>query len=426
MINLSSCGGSSIPTTEDSSQLKKFHETFFKNGDDAIREDNLSLYVDYSTCISLGQNSPFFQALVPSWVNSAKEYYSIKGEKIQKEEGRTFDLLRNINEVNYADLKTALNTMADSKTESVLLTDGEYFQHSIAKGNINNPFMADALKTWLEKGHDVYIFSEPYSESYKGKNYNKKRFYIIFTDIRLKGNIYDRLVQTVDFSHYPNVKLFHLSADHPSLFANGNSSKPNVNLNATVKGYGSYEIQEWPIDWESIQTIIVNAVDPNKGTPLINGDSFTGGIKVDKNGFGGYKISDISIKVYNINQEYSNFCNGNKSKFSLTEYPNFIKVDENEFKRHGIINLHFDTNNFDPSILDGSPYNYFKIDICVANAQNIFNLYENMFTFESIDMPGEQNVSVEESVKQCLADPDIQSRICNCPLYSIYVQSPKF
>ena len=53
--------------------------------------------------------------------------------------------------------------MADLDGESVLLTDGEYFQPSIAKGNVNNPYMASALKKWLLKGHDVFVLSEPYA-----------------------------------------------------------------------------------------------------------------------------------------------------------------------------------------------------------------------------------------------------------------------
>ena len=46
-----------------------------------------------------------------------------------------------------------------------------------------------------------------------------------------------------------------------------------------------------------------------------------------------------------------------------------------------------------------------------------------MFTFDSIDMPGNQNVSVAASVEQCLTDPDIKAMISTCPVYTIYVKS---
>ena len=126
--------------------LEKFHSAYFMKGINSIKCDNLALYVDYSTCTATGQNSPFFQALIPCWVNAAKDYYSIKGSVITKEEDNTYSLLRSINEVNFADIRTAINRMSKSDSESVLLTDGEYYMPSIAKGNVNNPYMADAFK----------------------------------------------------------------------------------------------------------------------------------------------------------------------------------------------------------------------------------------------------------------------------------------
>ena len=425
-----------IPTDDGgkySTYIEEFHYANFFKGIDAIESGNLSLYVDYSTCNVLGQNSAFYQALVPSWTAATKNYYSIKGEEIVKEEGPTFDLLRTIQEVNYADLKSAVDQMANSNSESVLLTDGEFYQQSIAKGNINNPYMASALKTWLQKGHDIFVFSEPYVEPYKGQSYDKKRFYIIFTDVRLRDNIYDRIIQTVKLQNFPDVEMFHLSADHPSLAAEGTSTKPNENLGADVKGFGSFEAQEWQIDWKNgIEPLIVYAVNPQTGSPLPDGESFTGGLKVDRNSFGGYRITDVAAKVYNINQEFTDFCAAKqagekyKADITLTPMDNFIKLDDKEFQKHGIINLYFDGQMYTPDpVLNGSPYNFIKIDICVSVVQDMFSQFAHQFEFESIDMPGQTNTSVAESIKQCLADPDIKTMISTCPIYSIYIKAPE-
>ena len=413
--------------------IEEFHYSNFFKDVDAIGQGNLSLYVDYSACNVLGQNSAFYQTLVPSWVAAAKNYYSIKGGQITKEEGSTFNLLLSIQEVNFADLKSAVEQMANSNSESVLLTDGEYFQPSIAKGNINNPYMADALKTWLKKGHDIFVFSEPYVEPYKGQMFNKKRFYIIFTDVRLRDNIYDRIMQTAKLQNFQQVEMFHLSADHPSLSAEGTSTKVNVNLSADVKGFGSFEAQEWPIDWKNgIEPLIVNAVNPQTGEALPNGESFAGGLKVDRNSFGGYRISDITTKVYNINQEFTDFCAAKqagekyKAGMALTPLDNFIKIDDKEFQKHGIINLFFDSKMYTPdSVLNGSPYNFTKVDICVSGVQDMFSQFAHQFEFDSIDMPGQTNTSVAESIKQCLADPDIKTMISTCPIYTIYIKTPE-
>lgn len=395
--------------------------------------DDLSLYVDYSTCIAMGQNSQFFQALVPSWTNATKKYYSIEGNNIiQHSPDSTYSLLRTIHEVNYADIKNAIGKMANSNSESVLLTDGEYYQPNIAQGNINNPYMADALKTWLKKGHDIFILSEPYQEPNNGKIYNKKRFYIIFTDTRFRGNIYSRIIQTVDFSRFPSVETFHLSADHPNLFStNGTTTVPNESLNATVTpGQGAFEVQDWPIDWEKgIEPLIVNAIDPNTGATLPDGQAFTSGLKLDRNAFGGYRITDVVVRPYNINVEYTNFYDAleNKTRPEKSINPalceNFMKVDEKEFQRHGVINLHFDTQMYNPGCLNGTPFNYTKVDICVSKVEPLFAQHKDMFTFESIDMPGQNNVSVAASVEQCLTDPTIKDMISNCPIYTIYIKS---
>ena len=107
---LNSCKSYTPTTSTDGyvENLDKFHSAYFMQGIDGIKYDNLALYVDCSTCIAMGQQSPFFQSLIPCWVNATKEYYSIKGSEIVKEDDDTFSLLRSIKEVNYADLKTAV------------------------------------------------------------------------------------------------------------------------------------------------------------------------------------------------------------------------------------------------------------------------------------------------------------------------------
>lgn len=432
-----SCGlfSDNIPTDDQGKffeYISDFHNTFFQPGIDAIKSNDLSLYVDYSTCNVLGQNSPFYQALIPSWVDATKHFYSIKGDVINEEQGNTFSLLRSIQDCNYADLVSAIEKMAASNGESVLLTDGEYFQPTIAKDSPNNPYMSNALKIWLKKGHDVFVFAEPYKESYNGNIFNKKRFYIIFTDVRLRDNIYDRIMQTTKLQQFPEVEMFHLSADHPSLAAKDEYSKPNDNLSAEVKGFGSFEAQEWNIDWEDgIEPLLVYAVNPETGNSLPNGESFTGGIKVDRNSFGGYRITDVVAKVYNINQEFSDFCSSKASGQKiggkhdpLPEQNYFAKVDEKEFSKHGVINLYFEASQFAPDlVLNGEPYNYTKIDICISKVQDMFSQYSHIFEFESIVVPGQKNTSVSESIKQCLADPDIKGMITSCPIYSIYIKS---
>lgn len=428
---------SGVQTPDNIKYMEEFHEQYFGTIVDPLEKDNLTLYVDYSTCMALGQHSSFFNALTPSFVDATKTYFSIEGKNIVEHDAdSTYTLLRTINETNYADLKTAADKMAVSKSESVLLTDGEYYQPNAAKGGIVNPYLTPALKKWLLRGHDVYMISEPYQEVNNGNTYNKKRFYILFTDKRLLGNIYDRIIQSSKLEDFPECEVFHLSADHPSLYGNENMSHSTINpsLTSQTKGFGTYETQDWQITWkDAIEPMIVYAVNPKTGEPLPNGDYIAKGIKVDRNSLGAFRIENVSTKVYNINDPYFNFCNEKEAKVKPTfdkstidsyDIGNFIMIDNEEFKRHGNVVLYFDPMSYAPKqLLNGYPFNYLKVDICVDNVKPIFSQYEDKFTFESIDRPGEVNESVAASIKQCMTDPDIQTMVKKAPIYSIYIKS---
>lgn len=418
----------------DDKYLSDFHNKYFQyTGNESIlNENDLSLFVDYSTCITLGQHSPFFQSLVPSFVAATKHYYSIKGDKIVEEQNiNVFQALSNIVEVNYADLKQAANLIVNGNSEGVLLTDGEYYQKNIAGGGISDPYMANAFKQWLKKGHDIYILAEPYLEG--PQKYNKKRFYFLFTDRRLEENIYKRICETTKLENYPDVEMFHLSASHPTIMAENGKSKINEIISASNKNYGLYEIQDWPVDWKTIEGYIMGAVDESTGEPLQYGNPVISGLSVDRNSYGGFRISDISIKVYDINADYYNFYTGteaptglNLSSISLTESVNAFVYDKEEFNKHGNINIYFDVPMWNPSFLSSKPFNFTKIDINVSDVENVFDNYEEMFNFDAIGLPGKQNTSVSESVKQALFDKDIQNMMKNANLYTIYIKSNKY
>ena len=219
---LASCN-KDITTPDDTKYLAEFHLANFEPNEKYLQENKLNLFVDYSTCNYLGQNSQFFQDIEASLVNMASAYYSIKGDQIRQEHDDVYTLLRNIEEVNYAELAKAAQMMADDNCESVMITDGEYYTPSTAKGHDNDPYLADAFKKWILRGYDIHIISEPYVEPYNGQSFNKKRFYIMFTDDRMQNNIYERVRRTVDFTQFPDVDEFHISASHPKLKGNGNN-----------------------------------------------------------------------------------------------------------------------------------------------------------------------------------------------------------
>lgn len=423
------------PTPEDARYLSDFHRAYFGTRDKGLQKDRLALYVDYSTCIATGQNSQFFQAMSAPLIDRASDYFAIKGSDIQGIDitaaGGTYSLLRNIVEVDYAQLDKAVRMAADGQMEAVVLTDGEFYTPSIAKGHDNDPYMAAALRTWLLKGHDVHIFSEPYTEMRGGQAFQKKRFYIVFTDDRLEGNIYERIIRTVDLESYPDVDEFHLSAGHPRLAGteDGCTWQSEV-LDSHIQGYGDYEVADWSgCDWGTIEEELVGGTDEETGEPLAAGKPVVS-LTVDKNSFGCYRIKSVGVKVWNINSEYNDFYTAKAEGAAVpkldapqAEIDHFMAIDDKEFDRHGKANISFDSEWFDPSALNGSPYNYLMIRLYVKELSDLFARHEDKFAFESISQPGTKNVSVASSIRQCISDPEVLDRLRGQTIYTIYVKS---
>lgn len=326
---------------------------------------------------------------------------------------------------------TAAKNIVEGRSEGVLLTDGEFYEPTVAKSHVNDPYLKDVFSEWLKKGHDIYVIAEPYKEPYNGNVYDKKRFYFLFTDSRVPNNIYDRITQCVDLKNYPDVDIYHMSVSHPTIMAEGTHSTPDTSLAASIKGYGDFEIQEWNIDWNSIQDIFLNANVDENGNPLPNGKPVISGLKINRNSFGCFRIKDIALKVYDVNEPYAELYVNKDGGMKLAkmqtpsqETTNFFILDENEFKAHSMINISLDPA-FNEACLDGTPYNYTKVDICVNGVDYVFDNYSSMFDFQSIDVPGQTNSSVTESIKQCLTDPAIKKMMNNALIYTIYIKSNK-
>lgn len=431
---LTGCGGGT-PTPESADKLAEFHEFYFEKQNEKLNPNALALYVDYSNCIAEGQHSRFFQAFEPSLTASAKQYFAVKGKNIEPHAAdSTYALLRTIENVPFADLKTAAERIANGNTEGVLLTDGEYYEPTVTKGNDNNPYLAEAFKTWLKKGHDIFIFVEPYEELVGARSVQKKRFYFLFTDQRLPDNIYNRVKQSVRLEDFPGTSEFHFSVHAPFLYSpDGKGMQPDELLSAkVVKTAGNYEVQDWEAGWEDdIEPILVNGED-EEGKKLENGKPFETGLRVDRNSLGGYRIDRLTAKVSNVNQPYTDFCTAKEEKvqpekeIEPAECEGFVKVDDKKFSANGIVELTFAGDLYNPDeALDGDPFNYTKIDLFATDISPMTNVYLPLFTFESLTHPGEQNVSVGASIEQCLINPEIKERILKTPIYTLYIKSNK-
>ena len=74
-------------------------------------------------------------------------------------------------------------------------------------------------------------------------------------------------------------------------------------------------------------------------------------------------------------------------------------------------------------VLTGEPFNYFMVQIFVNRLETVFAEQKSLFDFQSIDLPGQDNVSVSASIEQCLVDPEIKEMIMQRPIYTVFVKA---
>ena len=436
----------------DTEYIEEFHQVYFGDKKVPLKTGELKLYVDYSTCVSqaMSDGSTIYKDMLPI-LQRAKEYYSIKGSNITLESSISsgediYNELCNISEIDYADLPTAAEKIANGNSEAILVTDGEYYQQNKAKSHDNSPYLRRALKKWLGLGREIYIYCEPYVETYRGQTYNKKRFYFVFTDSEVRGNVYDIIENQIpNIEKRADVLQYHLTASHSLLSPEGqeNASVPNENLSATIlEACGYYEVQDWSqLSWKNIKKYIIGAEEDESGNILKNGEAIISGLNIDRNTKGScFRIDDVYLEVSNITPLYQQYCeakNGGQKPLQIAlENPigdlkkyrmnNFMILDQKEFTRTGKIIVFFDKDNFDPTNLLSNSSNLLKIDIKVRQFTNAFknnNEARSRFEFEVLGKNGQINQSVVQSIDAVLAERDIRDMMKDRTLYTIYIFS---
>lgn len=405
-----------------------------------ILSDTIDLYVDYSTCVAEAMNSSYYRTVHPVIVDSNPNYYSIKGAQIKFETNNrqaVYQLLNTVREVNYADIKGAAKRIVEGNNHAVLITDGEYYQRKVGVlDSQTNPYLADEFRKWLNRGLDIYIYSEPYLESGK---YNKFRYYFFFTDDNVDNNIQDRFQRSVPAQN--NVKAFHLTSKYPTISKSvdypiiNQSLSPNTALECN--GY-KYDVQEYYTEWDDIYKYILDNAYDDKGNHIENGDYLVRGLFLDNNQYDGFRIKDLSINVTNVGEAFINWLSEKQfaeevedksavlPKAGAIASNNLLTYDKKLFNETGEIAIMLDKENkFEGLSTEG---NLLKIDITANIVTENFtqnNDINGNFQWYSITNNNQLNTSIYESIRMVVLDPSMNpsGNNQNKILYTIYVST---
>ena len=408
-------------TPEDEEYLYDFHNHYTPTCSHQLLPDSMALYVDYtSTLVMKAQLRFYWHVMKNIIVRKTKRYYAIKGQEITRTAGDVTELLRAVSNYENPDLKGALDRIVNGDTEAMLLTDGEQLDQK-------EPFLKEAFKKWLMKGHDIYIISDPYNDP--KTQARRFMFYILFYDAENPLNIADYTIRAARLNQFPRVKRMKLSITPKVRGFHGGHSDPNSYVQAIVTRKGNMEVQEWNTDWEDkIERFILHAKD-NHGEEMPNGAVLLEGLQLDKSSITGVTITGVTAKAYNINELYTDYYTQRRAEQEVDSLPdwdacdNFILLNQDLFKRNANLQVFFDRQNWNPEFLTGKPYNYFKIAFFVTEMEEHLEKFRDQLVFDDIINKGELNESVFESVKQTIEDPEIIQFLADTPFYAIYVKA---
>lgn len=207
------------------------------------------LYIDHSTCvIDARQNSKVFKALMGQLGLYSDTLCLIKGavfEKIPNTDKKptSTDVYNAINaigkDIPFTNIGQAVKNICESNTQAILITDCEYFDQN-GRNQDGFPYFSGSFKEWIKKGHSIYTIVEPYKENFKGKMFDKKRFYFIFSDDKMEAPISQNILNEVKPLLQDSVcKLFKLT--NSDISVKHNKDMVAENLTFTVDDLQGFE-----------------------------------------------------------------------------------------------------------------------------------------------------------------------------------------
>lgn len=419
-----SCGGQRV---EDLENIGSLHKASLKTKSNHLITENgmggvtVDLYIDYSDCMITATNSPYYTSVQPAIIACNPNYYSIKGNDITFETNdkmKVHQLLNTIKNVDYSNIKGAVDSIIANKHEAILITDGEFYQKGIG-ANLNNPYLADEFKQWLSMGFDIYVYSEPYE--YAGVT--KNRYYMLFTDHKLKNNI--QQIFSRNAPKQDDVKMVHLYSGLPAVKVKKDGVQFNEQLliteDAKIDPALSYECHTMDAGWNDVYDYVLKATDDD-GNPFKGGDFFLKGLSVNVTDEDAYRPSRLEVKCYEISDLYLGYDAKNKTVALPAPMKNMFVLDEDAWKKGEIVvKLHPD---FDGTSLTGAEGNLLRIDICVKQSKENFTENPEIGGKFQFDSQWGFNTSVYESLKQTLLDPAISPENSGNPvIYTIYLST---
>ena len=382
-------------------------------------QSQINLFIDYSTCMADAvTSSEFFSQIRPRITGMNPTLYGIKGNNIDliSSDNVTVNVeLNKITEIPYANIRDACKIICSGNNQAILITDGEYW--TVGIGEMTDlPYLLDPFTTWLSKGFSIYIYVEDYIENYHGLSFPKKRFYFIFTDDKLKNNIYQDLKRAFQVSPLgPTLKIFRLSNNDIQLTGKLSVYDQIESTLVTDRGITAFDIES---EWENLDMYVLNATNSEDGAAIEGGNYLMRGLKMSPDPISFYTYPELDIKVYNVSEGYLNY---KKPDLDSCEVRDIFILDKDLYRNTGEIGIKM-SKHYSNSLKEETE-NLLRIDIIAKETKKRISMTDLVWKSLSTNAT---NISVYQSILQTIQKPEIDPALCNKVLYTIYLKTKAY
>jgi hypothetical protein len=315
------------------------------------------------------------------------------------------------NDIPFADIRKAVFHICNDNQQAILISDFE----SYGNGRFLDlePYMSEPFKIWLERGYAIYIIVEPYIERYMGRNFNKKRFYMIFTDDKIEAPISHNMLNEIK-TQIDNGRcdVFRLTNSDINIIR-PKSEMIDGNLSFNVEYFPKFDYVTIDDSWESISQYVMNL--DKYGQPMAGGVAVPLIRNLEIINGNNYSISDLQIIATNITAKYLSKDTSalealkmdlqSIGKLEINISDGFI-LDSQAFER-GKINVMLTEKIFSPGFLSSHlGGNLIRIDFAVENISlNTFD--PSIFEWQSLFWTSQKAICVSKSIENALKDMNV-------------------
>jgi hypothetical protein len=360
------------------------------------------LYLDHSTCvIDARLNSRVFNALRPQLGQYSDTLCLIRGDvfetiPLNRSDNKVVEVLQTIQrDIPFSDILKAVDQICHSNQQAILITDCEFIRGGLYHDQ--DPYLSEPLRRWLQKGHVVHVVVEPYRERYRGKLFDKKRFYFIFTDDRMEApishNMLAELEPLQDSGLFSTFKL-----TNSDLRIQGKGEVDNQ-LDFRYERHEGFDYIEVNDSWEDIRTYVMKLnkyeelMEGEKPMPLIKNLTFNEGEN--------YAITDVGVQASNITAQYlgEQFSDGSK----VIGIPDGFMLEQAALQNNRL-NVMLTDRIFN-YLTDEFGGNLLRLDFVITKVA--LKPYDPaIFTWNSMDNSGEA-ICVAKSIENALKDLEV-------------------